>query len=287
MEGVMIFDFIKTLWRTLYRHPLHFLWQGFVAFSVFWTFTEATYHFSTWESLKGGVWLSIMLITSVIYAFVSRWQTAKVVIPVRQSNVSIEVFFGDIFECDGMTAIPVSEYFDSEFGLPVSPNSLHGIFINKCFGGHPQAFDAQVAAQLAGVQATQTAKVKGKTACYPIGTSAVLGANGKSYILFALTHADPQTCKASANVPLMFEALSGLWKHARTHLNGSALNLPLVGSGPSGVGLPAIDLVNILVLSFIDETKRQIVTQKLRIILTWDRLDEVDLRQLKKYWEEK
>lgn len=283
----MILDFIKTLWRTAYRHPLHFLWQGFIAFSVLWTITEVTYHFSEWASLKERAWASIMCFASVVYAFVSRWQLAKVVIPVRQSNVSIEVAFGDIFECDGMTAIPVSEYFDSEFGLPVSPNSLHGIFINKCFGGHPQAFDAQISTQLAGVHTTQVAKVKGKTARYPIGTTAVLDASGKYYLVFALTHADPQTCKANADVPLMFEALSGLWKHARTHLNGNALNLPLVGSGPSGVGLPAIDLINILILSFIDETKRQVVTQRLRIILTWDRLDEVDLRQLKKYWEEK
>lgn len=228
-----------------------------------------------------------MCIASVVYAFISRWQVAKIVISVKQSNVSIEVAFGDIFECDGITAIPVSEYFDSEFGLPVSPNSLHGIFINKCFGGHPQAFDAQVSTELAGVHTTQVAKVKGKTARYPIGTTAVLGANGKSYFVFALTHADPQTCKASADVPLMFEALSGLWKNARTHMNGNALNLPLVGSGPSGVGLPSIDLINILILSFIDETKRQIITQRLRIVLTWDRLDEVDLRQLKKSWEEK
>lgn len=283
----MILDFIKTLWRTARRHPLLFLWQCFVAFSVLWTVTEAAFHFSEWAPLKGLTWVSIMCFTSVVYAFVSRWQIAKIVIQVRQSNVSIEVAFSDIFECNGITAIPVSEYFDSEFGLPVSPNSLHGIFINKCFGGHPQAFDAQVETQLAGVNTTQVAKVKGKTARYPIGTTAVLEASGKHYLVFALTHADPQTCKASANVPLMFEALSGLWKHARTHMNGNALNLPLVGSGPSGVGLPAIDLVNILILSFIDETKRQIITQRLRIILTWDRLDEVDLRQLKKSWEGK
>lgn len=234
---------MKTLWRTASRHFHLFLLQCFVAFSVLWTITEAAFHFSEWASLKGCKWVSIMCIASVVYAFASRWKIAKVVIPVRQSNVSIEVAFGDIFECDGMTAIPVSEYFDSEFGLPVSPNSLHGIFIDKCFGGHPQAFDAQVTTQLAGVTPTQVTKIKGKTARYPIGTTAVLEASGKYYLAFALTHADPQTCKASADVPLMFEALSGLWKHARTHMNGNSLNLPLVGSGPSGVGLPAIDLV--------------------------------------------
>jgi hypothetical protein len=82
----------------------------------------------------------------------------------------------------------------------------------------------------------------------------------------------------------MFNALSGLWVNARATLNGDALNLPLVGSGLSGVGLPARDLVNTIILSFIDETKRQIVAQKMRIILTWDRLSEVDLREIQDSW---
>lgn len=228
-----------------------------------------------------------MALASLFHAFASRWRVAKVTIPVKQSNISIEVAFGDIFECDGITAIPVSEFFDSEFGLPVSPNSLHGIFINRCFGGHPQAFDKQITNQLAGVRPAQVKKEHGKTARYPIGTTTVLEAAGKHYLTFAFTHADPKTCKASADVPQMFEALSGLWKHSRIHMNGNALNLPLVGSGPSGVGLPAVDLVHILLLSFLDESRRQVITQKLRIILTWDRLDEINLRQLKESWEDK
>lgn len=282
----MIADFFKTLWRTTSRHPVKLVCAAFVAFSVLWTLTEAGFHFSEWAPLKGKSWVIAMVLVSVIYAFASRWKIAKVTIPLKQSNVAVEILFGDIFECDGIAAIPVTEFFESEFGLPVSPKSLHGIFITKCFGGHPQAFDDQVTQQLANVRPTQIKKDCGKTARYPIGTTAQLEAAGKKYFAFALTHADPKTCKAYADVPLMFEALSGMWKFARTHMDGNALNLPLVGSGPSGVGLPTVDLLHILMLSFADESRREIITQKLRIVLTWDRLDEVDLRKLKKDWEE-
>jgi hypothetical protein len=55
-----------------------------------------------------------------------------------RSNVSIELVFGDIFQHDGMSAIAVTEFFETELGTPVSPKSLHGIFIDRCFGGHPQ-----------------------------------------------------------------------------------------------------------------------------------------------------
>lgn len=283
----MIADFFKTLWRTIWRHPVKLVCAAFVAFSVLWTVTEAAFHFSEWHVLKEKNWVIAIISVSFISALVARWKIAMVTIPLKQSNVSVEIVFGDIFQFDGITGIPVGEFFESEFGLPVSPNSLHGIFITKCFGGHPQAFDDQVTQQLAGIRPTQIKKDCGKTARYPIGTTAVLDSAGKQYLAFALTHADPKTCKAYADVPLMFEALSGLWKIARTHMNGNALNLPLVGSGPSGVGLPTVDLLHILMLSFADESRRELITQKLRIVLTWDRLDEVDLRKLKKDWERK
>lgn len=285
----MIIDFFKNLCRTVCRHHVTLVWEWFVGISVGWTVTEVSYHFTYGKVpfLKDPAWLYVIGTLSVIWAFFTKWQLAKVEISIKQSNVAVEVLFADIFKCDGITAIPVSEFFDSEIGLPVSPNSLHGIFIKECFGGHPQAFDDQVTSQLSSVRPTQTKKEKGKTARYPIGTTALLESKGKHYLAFALSHADLKTCKASADVPQMFEALAGLWDKARIHMNGVALNLPLVGSGASGVGLPTSDLVHILLLSFADESRRQIVTQKLRIVLTWDRLHQVDLRQLKKSWEEK
>ena len=285
----MIKDFFKNLWRTIRRRPIPLIWQCFVTFSVGWTATEAAFHFADGRApfLKEIPWLCLIGTLSLIWAFASKWQVARVLLPLAQSNVTVEVTFGDIFNYDGIKAIPVSEFFDSELGLPVSPNSLHGVFITKCFGRHPQAFDQGVDLTLSTIRSTQIKKDHGKTARYPIGTTALLSAAGEQYLAFALSHADPKTCKASADVPQMFEALAGLWKEGRTHMSGNALNLPLVGSGLSGVGLPPVDLIHIILLSFQDESRRQVVTQKLRIILTWDRLDQVDLRKLKKSWEEK
>jgi hypothetical protein len=203
------------------------------------------------------------------------------------SNVSIEIVFGDIFAQDGVAAIPVNEFFDSEIGLSVSAKSLHGIFLQHCFGGHGDAFDRQLAEGLTNKAAEVVKRQQGKSERFSIGTSAAIEAAGRRYLAFAFTHTDIATCKARADVPQMFVALAGLWRAARAELGGDALNLPLVGSGLSGVGLPARDLVNIIVLSFLDETKRQIVAHKLRVVLTWDRLAEVDLRVVKRFWEAK
>ena len=203
------------------------------------------------------------------------------------SNVSIEIVFGDLFAQDGVAAIPTNEFFDSELGLPVSAKSVHGILLQRCFGGHGDAFDRQVSAKLAKVSRETIPRPRGKTAKYPIGTSALVEAAGKRYLAFAFTHTDIDTCKAHADVPQIFKALTGLWIAARAELGGDALNLPLVGSGLSGVGLPSRDLLNIIILSFVDETRRQTVVQRMRIVLMWERISEVDLREVKQYWEAK
>jgi len=278
---------MRALWTSLRQHPIALAGHAFVAFSVMWTITEALNHYFGWGALKGVAWLIAMIVGSVSFSIYKIWRPSRVVIGLPMSNVSIEVIFGDIFTQDGVAAIPVSEFFDSEIGLPVSANSLHGIFLKQYFGGYGDTFDRQLAERLANVSVEVVQRQQGKTKRFPIGTSAMIDADGQRFLAFAFTHTDPATCKAYADVPQMFTALTGLWGTARTVLGGDALNLPLVGSALSGVGLPARDLVNIIILSFIDETKRQVVAHKMRIILTWDRLSEVDLREVKRFWEAK
>jgi hypothetical protein len=275
---------MRAPWTSLRQHPVALVAHAFVAFSVAWTATEALSYFFGWASLKSGMWFVAIIVASVIYSLSRIWRPARVVIALPMSSVSIEIAFGDIFAQDGVAAIPVNEYFDSELGLPVSAKSLHGIFLKRCFGGHGDAFDRQVADALASKAEAMVQRPQGKTAQFPIGTVATLEADGRRYLAFAFTKTDIATCKAHADVPQMFAALAGLWRAARATLGGDALNLPLVGSGLSGVGLPARDLVNIIVLSFVDESRRQLIAQKMRIVLTWDRLSEVDLREVKRFW---
>ena len=205
---------------------------------------------------------------------------------VANTNSTIEVLFGDLFKQDGLRAIAVSEFFESKLGKPVSDKSLHGIFLKKCFGGHPESFDKQVAEQLQGVGWTEIAKAEGKTKSYPIGTSALVTVDQDRYLVFALAKADPETCKAYSDVTTMWAALHSLWQRARVESGGHPLNLPLVGSGLSGLGLPARDLLNLIILSAITETKANQVTHRIRIVLHRDRFEELDLRDVKEHWKE-
>jgi hypothetical protein len=83
---------------------------------------------------------------------------------------------------------------------------------------------------------------------------------------------------------MLWQALEGLYCKARNSLGGAPLVLPLVGSGLSGIGLPARDLLDLIVLSIIAESKKRQIATLIKIILTSDRFDEVDLAEVKKYW---
>jgi hypothetical protein len=245
-------------------------------------------HFVPAIKIEGEIPLIIAILISVFFGLKKVWKPSRVEIKIANSNTVIEVIFGDLFEQNGIRAIAVNEFFDSKIGKPVSDKSLHGMFLQKCFGGHPEAFDKQINEELKKIQGEEEfKKIDGKTKRFPIGTTAIINVNQDRYLVFALSKTNPDTCKAESNVSMMWDALHELWLRTRIESGGHDLNLPLIGSGLSGLGLPTRDLLNLIILSAITETKFKEITQKIRVVLYPDRFDDLDLRDLKKHWEEK
>ena len=277
---------LKDLWRGICRHPLKAVGHVFVAFSVMWTITEALSYFVPGIMIKGPIALGALIFISIIYGLKKVWKPSKIAIDVAHTNTCIIVLFGDLFEQDGIRAIAVNDFFDSKLGKPVSENSVHGKFIKHGFGGYSEAFDKQVKANLKGVAPVETVeRAEGKTNRYPIGSTALLAADNEKYITVALTRTDVSTSKVSADVTMMWIALHKLWQRGRIECGGTPLNVPLIGSGLSGLGLPTRDLLNLIILSAITETKEKLITNVIRIVLSRDRYDELDLRDVKQHWE--
>ena len=276
---------MKDLWNGIVKHPWKTISHTFVAFSVMWTITEGLNNLVPEIQIKGFVALGIFILISIGYALKQVWKPSEIEIKLSNTNTIIEVIFGDLFQLEGIRAIAVNEFFDSKLGRPVSDKSLHGIFINKCFGGYPETFDKQVHEQLKGIESFEVDKVEGKTKSFPIGSVALITVNQDRYLVFALSKTDPNTCKAYSDVTMMWVALHQLWQRARVELGGHSLNIPLVGSGLSGLGLPTRDLLNLIILSAITETKAKPVTHRIRIVLHRDRFDDLDLRDVKQHWE--
>lgn len=269
------------------KRPLKIFIYWFATFSVVWTLIEGITYFITINHLKNVYSLFLIVICGLIYALWANRYLKEVTIPIKHTNSEIKIQFGDIFRSNGVRVIAVNEFFDSELGIPVSAKSLHGMLISKCFGGHGYAFDKIVSEQLKETPSVYVGERKlGKKYKYPIGTSVEIVANSKRYLCFALTHTDINTSKAYADVSVLWKALTGLWDKARVVLGGDSLSMPLIGNGLSGIGLPPKDLLMLLILSMITESKKQIIGTRINIILHDELYDKIDLRKVKEYWTE-
>ncbi|MFC1975964.1 macro domain-containing protein [Chloroflexota bacterium] len=276
---------IKGLTTGITNHPWRWFSYIFLAFSVMWTLTEGITYFIPSIDIRGISSLIVILIISLIFSVVKIWQPSKIRIPVKHTNTTIEILFGDLFAESGYRAIGVGEFFDSELGKPVSENSLHGILIKKVFGGRPEVFDKIIEDELKNVGFEVVKRSEGKTKKYPIGTAAVIPFNNDNYICFASCHTEIETSKSFSDVSTLWDALHGLWKKAKVSVGGDCLVLPLVGSALAGVGLPTKELLHLIVLSIISGTKlHKHITSCIRIVLTEDKFDEIDLRELERYW---
>lgn len=225
-----------------------------------------------------------LIVISIVIGLWRVYQPRKISFKINTSDTTLNIYYGDIFQSAEYIAVAVNEYFDSELGDPVSEKSLHGMVIKRYFGGHSESFDKSVSNNLLGCACEEVLRKRGNTKKYPIGTTAKITANDKKFLLFALCHTNIETFKASSDLATMVTALNGLFAKARNCTGGEALILPLVGSGISGIGLPATQILQLIVLAIIDETKRKQICKQIDLVIHESRFDEIDIETIKAQW---
>ncbi|MDH5388982.1 MAG: DUF6430 domain-containing protein [Gammaproteobacteria bacterium] len=275
---------MKSIILGLKRHPLRFFASIFLAYSALWTVTESIAFFYPDLQLKGLYVHLVFIIASIVIGIIRVYQPRRVSIKVNTSDTTLNIYYGDIFKQVGYIVISVNEFFDSELGDPVSEHSLHGMVIKQYFGGHPESFDSAIQKDLKDQCFEQIERDRGNLKKYPIGTTAKIIANEHKFLLFALSHTNIETFKASSDLSTMLTALHGLFSRSRDCTGGEKLNIPLIGSGISGVGLPATQLLQLIVLAIIDETKKKQICKEINLVIHESRFDEVDLETIKRQW---
>lgn len=207
----------------------------------------------------------------------------KIVFKLSNTNTKISIEFNDMFTISGEKVIAVNEFFDSEIGEPVSPNSLHGYFLQKILGGHIAPYDDEVNKLIGKITSETVDRDKGKKIKFPIGTTIEIKHSTSKYFLFALCKTD-ENYKAYSNPSMMLEALNGLWRFVRNKHNGEKIVVPLIGSKLSGVGLPPKQLLDLLIISILKATKEQELSTDIIICLMPEIFDEVNLKEVMEQW---
>ena len=268
------------------RHAKTFLlWAG-ATYGYVWILVESLGFFFQNFRLEGILWFGLFLIVPVSVGIWRASPIRRVEISIPASDSSFEIKFGNVFEGDGIIVVPVNEYFDGELGDHVSPTSLHGQLIQNVLGGQSDAFFRLAHAALADIEPAETEVKRSSGHCirYPIGTVARIGINQKKYLLAALSRTDLDSLKASATLEDLVACLSGIWAGIRKYSGGMPVSMPLVGSGLSGVGLPPTKLIEILMTSFLYQTKKRKVADKVTLVLPDQMGAKIDLRDIKRSW---
>lgn len=267
------------------RHPKRFFLAIAFGYASLWTVLEPIFSIANLKTTGYNCpYLIGYILCSLIIAVIVVYPKKKVQFDLNNTNTKVEIEFGDLFKTTGHKVISASEYFDSKIGKPVSPRSLQGIFIEKILGGHTNIFDSAVNTQLAGQEIGTVQRVDGKNLKYELGTTITIEYNQSQYFVFALSNTD-NDCNANSTPSLMLKALEGLWNKVRIEGNGTDINLPLIGNGLSRIGLPPSQLLQLTLISLLKAAKERDLSSTIRIVLTQDVFDKIDLEIIKNNWQ--
>lgn len=254
----------------------------FIAYASSWTLLEPIVSFLS-PNLSGPWKYTVFILASLLLGTAGVWPKRKIVLSLPHTSTTISIEFNDIFKVNGHKVIAVNEYFDSEIGQIVSPRSLHGVFLTKILGGHVEPFDSSVGKIPDQYIIESVHRTKGKAKRFCLGTTTDINHGESKYFLFALTRTD-NNYKAYCTPAMMMEALAGLWNYVRDHHNGDDVVIPLVGSKLAGVGLSAPQLLELIVLSIVDATKKRELSTHVKIVLLPDFIEEINLRAEAQKW---
>lgn len=276
-----------SLWERLTTgprlHPWRFITALGLSYSVGWTVLEPVTALVGIATDAGPRTYLMLVALSLVAGFVVSARPSRVSFRPRATNFRLTLRFGDLFDLEGIKAIPFNDFFDVELGPPVSERSLHGQLIKRVWGGHPEALAARLDEVLP-PDFERVPRDHGRTRRYEVGTTIRLDTGHGAFLLTALSRTDPTTHKAHATLRDLWTALEGLWARARETANGEPLVVPLFGGGLSGVGLPPQHLLQVLVISLIASVKKQEITPEITLVLHDDLFDSLDLGLIKKEW---
>jgi hypothetical protein len=259
-----------------------------------WLFLEAYYGLGPTDAHKLGffLFLCIGLMVGVVAFivdgfFVNGFLKCSIRITSNAFDTPITVMFGDFFAQDGYKVISVNEYFDSAVDEKhVASCTLHGLMLTRCWAGNTADWDTQIAQELSSIQPLEivTRPAPGKQKRYNIGTTASVSGNGYDFLCVAVTRTCIKSLEASATSDDLQHAIRGMLCKARSVCSGRPLNIPLLGSGLSRTGIKCNIIVDLILLSIFEESKKRKITNHIRIVLPKELRQGIDLSTVLKNW---
>ena len=277
-------SFVVGLRRRWFRALTHAL----SCLGLIWLITEITTFSSEsvehYLKLHGSAYLLVSIGAAATVLFVQVFERSSVTFQLPTTDTNISIRFGDLFHETDNLLIGVNEYFDSALGHVVAQHSVHGQFIINFYKSEEARFRADLDTALASAKSSPSRRPINPKLKYEIGTTAVLSIGGRKAFLVAMSHTDIQTSKASATVPMLWNAMTGALQTVRDYGNGEAIAMPLIGNGHSSVNIEPQHLLRLLVLAIVDFGRKKGLPKKISIIVPDACFKVLDIREIARDW---
>jgi len=173
------------------------------------------------------------------------------------TNVRIDVRVGDLLDQRGNVILGAADTFDTAFEDDIiSPASVQGQLLTRTFAGNRAELDRQIEESV-GAGEHDDAKTFGKRGRHPIGTVALVRANGSRFFLAAFARMSPTLpAHVTSSADDLQVALARTWQKVNRAGQAEPVHVPVIGSNLGRIGLTKTLLIQMIVLSFIAATLR-------------------------------
>jgi hypothetical protein len=229
-----------------------------------------------------GYIIFIIILSIYIVIWIRANYLTNVKIDIDGSTVIIKS--GDLFSEDGFKAVPFNEYFDTIVDENIiASSSLNGIFINNHLTTSVQDLDDFIVQKTDNddvEEANVNRKLGGKSVKFKLSTIFVFN----DFILTAFSKFDIHN-KAVLTMPEYIEFLINFWDRVNRVYAQKSVSVPIFGSGITRIkehkNINDEDLLKIMLWTFKLSEMKFKYPAKLSIIIHKDKIDKIDLFNLK------
>ncbi|VVP65231.1 macro domain-containing protein [Pseudomonas fluorescens] len=229
-----------------------------------------------------GIAFILMLILWYLALWIASNNLKEIDLNIEGSVVT--VMTGDIFKRSGFKAIAFNEYFDTQVDDKIiSTRSLNGAFINQHLQGTRQSLDEHIKTyrfEQCEVIGEHKERNEGKKTRYEIGTVCVYG----DYLLAAFSRFDDKN-RAYLTMPDYLGFLIKFWDKVNKVYAQKSVSVPIFGSGITRIkehrSISDEDLLKIMLWTFRISEMRFKHPAKLTIVIHEDKIDQINLMDIK------
>lgn len=235
---------------------------------------------------QGWVWFLLTALASAVVALASQIRRLPICACTKSPDATIAIKVGDLLDEPDHLVIGTNDCFDTEIGNVISQKSLQGQFLSRMYAGDQNKLDLEIANALQGTatpDGDDHGKARGKSIRFPRGTAVAIPAGHRSYFLTAYTRmSNDLVCESDAETILL--SLDRLWELVRAKGNGNPVSIPIIGPELARTGLSRMQLLKMIVLSFVCATRRsRVITTKLTIVVHPKDVKQIDFAEVQSF----